>query len=376
MSEENRFYVYALLDPRKPGEYRYGEYSFKYEPFYVGKGHGNRCKIHVYEASKNQSKCNHHKCNKIQKIKRETGKNPIIKKLYVNLVEHLSFEYEKSLIKTIGRYDLGNGPLVNMTDGGEGSSGVIVSEETKRKMSERNIRLGIKPPVLLGDANPSKRPEVVEKIRKTNIKVWKSKELREKQRRDQTKIQNRPDIQKRRKETLKRVMPKIYEEKGEEISLKISKGLKEYYSSHPDKLKLISERSKSFWDRPGYREKRKAGKIYKFIDPNGNLVTILNLSKFCKENNLSYGSMNHVYFGKNKQHKGWTSHQEIISKKEISEETRKKMLLNNYKRKPIMIDGIEYISIKNAAKLLGLGSSTISRRLKAHKPGYKYLDKN
>ena len=45
--EENIFYVYVYLDPRKPGNYVYGEYSFDYEPFYVGKGSNGRCTIHL-----------------------------------------------------------------------------------------------------------------------------------------------------------------------------------------------------------------------------------------------------------------------------------------------------------------------------------------
>ena len=42
----NRFYVYALLDPRKPGRYEYKDICFLYEPFYIGKGCGDRAKIH------------------------------------------------------------------------------------------------------------------------------------------------------------------------------------------------------------------------------------------------------------------------------------------------------------------------------------------
>jgi len=43
---------------------------------------------------------------------------------------------EKLLIEKYGRKDLGKGNLVNMTDGGEGVFGLIMSEETRRKMSE------------------------------------------------------------------------------------------------------------------------------------------------------------------------------------------------------------------------------------------------
>jgi len=44
---KNRFYVYALLDPRKPGRYVYETWEFDHEPFYVGKGSGNRIICHT-----------------------------------------------------------------------------------------------------------------------------------------------------------------------------------------------------------------------------------------------------------------------------------------------------------------------------------------
>jgi hypothetical protein len=43
------------------------------------------------------------------------------------------------LIAFYGRRDLGLGPLVNMTDGGEGTLGIVPSEETKEKIRLANI---------------------------------------------------------------------------------------------------------------------------------------------------------------------------------------------------------------------------------------------
>ena len=57
-------------------------------------------------------------------------------KIFDNLSEGESFENEKYLIKIIGRRDYNLGPLTNLTDGGDGRTNIIVSEETKSKISE------------------------------------------------------------------------------------------------------------------------------------------------------------------------------------------------------------------------------------------------
>ena len=65
-SIRNIFYVYVYLDPRKPGDYIYGEYHFDYEPFYVGKGRYNRLYIHLKKNIYNPHF--HNKIKKIQKM--------------------------------------------------------------------------------------------------------------------------------------------------------------------------------------------------------------------------------------------------------------------------------------------------------------------
>ena len=57
-----------------------------------------------------------------------------------NLDENLSFDLEKELISFYGRLDLRTGCLANFTDGGEGRSGSVFSEESiaKQKESARN----------------------------------------------------------------------------------------------------------------------------------------------------------------------------------------------------------------------------------------------
>jgi len=122
------FYIYVYLDTRKPGKFIYGDYCFLYEPFYVGKGKGKRLMI--------ISNRSYYFKNKINKIK-VSGLELLVLKLKENLNEEESFILESELIKLIGRKDLNEGSLINFTDGGEGASGCIPSEETRKLMSEK-----------------------------------------------------------------------------------------------------------------------------------------------------------------------------------------------------------------------------------------------
>ena len=90
-------------------------------PYYIGKGKGNR----AYKKKRG-------------KINPPKDKSRIIF-LKQNLTEAEAFKHEIYMIGVFGRKDLGTGILHNRTDGGEGSSGWVPSEETKRKLSEALI---------------------------------------------------------------------------------------------------------------------------------------------------------------------------------------------------------------------------------------------
>jgi hypothetical protein len=111
-----QFYVYVYLDPRKPGNFKYEEYLFDFEPFYIGKGKEDRDEYHLKRKSK---KGKHPFLDKIRKIK-ESDKLPLIKRIIENVDEKESFKLETDIIKIIGRKDLGKGPLLNLKDGGIG----------------------------------------------------------------------------------------------------------------------------------------------------------------------------------------------------------------------------------------------------------------
>jgi len=158
----NKYYVYIYLDPRKPGKYKYGDYCFLYEPFYVGKGKGKR----LYKISGRTK----YFLNKINKIK-NYNLNSIVIKIKENLNEEESFLLESELINLIGRKDLVRGYLVNYTDGGEGRSGYVCSNETRKLMSKS--RKGENNP-MYGESHSEKTRKVISDKMKNKFKCKKN----------------------------------------------------------------------------------------------------------------------------------------------------------------------------------------------------------
>lgn len=151
MVDPNRFYTYAYLREDRT-------------PYYIGKGSGRR----AYQ--------------KHETILVPRSEDRIIL-LKQNLSEKDAFKHEIYLIAVLGRKDLGTGILRNRSDGGEGNSGIIVSEETRRKLSK--INSGKNHPQYgkpkseetrrkLSECNKNRPQEVIEKIRQAKLgeKNW------------------------------------------------------------------------------------------------------------------------------------------------------------------------------------------------------------
>ncbi len=109
---ENKFYVYA--------HQRLDDNSI----FYIGKGHGKRAWVEQ------------HRSKYWKNIVNKAGYNVLI--LQDGMTETDSFILEKYLIVFYGRADLGEGRLVNMTDGADGSSGRITTEVARNKVATAN----------------------------------------------------------------------------------------------------------------------------------------------------------------------------------------------------------------------------------------------
>jgi len=155
-------YLYVLLDPRKFGQHRYGEYEFDYKPFYIGVGSGSRINSTL------NNNCNSkRKANRINEIGRS---NVIAIKYKDHISRDVANKLETHMIKEIGRY-FENGPLLNEQSGGH-------------------------------SYDPS--PYMLE-----NIKIrWKSPIEIEKQSKAQKKRYMDPDERKKQSETMK-LIPKI-----------------------------------------------------------------------------------------------------------------------------------------------------------------------
>jgi len=112
MVNPNRFYTYAYLREDRT-------------PYYIGKGSGKR----AYKKYKGE-------------IKPPRDKSRVLL-LKTSLTEEEAFEHEIYMISIFGRKDLGTGILHNKTDGGDGSSGRIVTLEEiirQRKIGKKCVK--------------------------------------------------------------------------------------------------------------------------------------------------------------------------------------------------------------------------------------------
>ena len=111
MSSKSIYYVYAYLRSNDSTTAKAGT------PYYIGKGVGKR-------AYKSHGKL------PVPKDK------SLIVMLESNLSETEAFNLEQSYIQQYGRKNIGTGILLNLTNGGEGSSGYKHTIDAKKKLSD------------------------------------------------------------------------------------------------------------------------------------------------------------------------------------------------------------------------------------------------
>ena len=133
-------YVYAYLDPTKPGSYLYPVVEFEHEPFYIGMGTKNRCLFHT-EYSFKHPEVKQLKYNKIRKIYNQ-GSVPIVLKLLEVEDREEAVQFESDLIKMIGRSCDGTGPLANLTEGDTPIDNLTKEQIEKRSRSLSEAMIG------------------------------------------------------------------------------------------------------------------------------------------------------------------------------------------------------------------------------------------
>lgn len=259
-----KHYIYIYCDPRKKGmysfKYKHLSFKFKYEPFYVGKGNGQRTLLCCVR--------NKWFTNKVNKLKR-LGLEPILFKHYV--ANHkAALTLEKFLIRLIGRKDLKKGYLVNLTMGGEGSLGRKVSKATRRKISK--ARKGIP----------------LSKEAKRNVRLAAKKRIGTKCSKEA--IKNMSIAQKKRfKET----------PRSEETNAKLSNSLKgrEVWNKG---AKYTKEQKVNFNNQFEKGNIPHNKNIYFVKSPNGkNWLSVIYLEEFCNENKLNVHTLKTVAYRKN-----------------------------------------------------------------------------
>lgn len=107
-------YVYAFLDPRKPGLWEFQGKTFNFQPFYIGRGIKNRMNGHMRPSSLLVPSLKNAVLNKII----SENKSPIILKVFENLSFDESEEIETKMIDSFGRINIETGILTNMVGGG------------------------------------------------------------------------------------------------------------------------------------------------------------------------------------------------------------------------------------------------------------------
>jgi hypothetical protein len=172
-------------------------------PYYIGKGKGKR----AYNKSKGE-------------VRPPKDKSKIIF-LKQNLTEEEAFKHEVYMIAVFGRKDLGTGILHNKTNGGDGTSGWVPTEEWKKKLSEVN-----------------KGKLYSEEYKKKMSEILKGRIISEETKRKMSKPKTEETKRKMSKANKGANNPNYGKSHSEETKRKISEGMKGRKLSEETKIKM------------------------------------------------------------------------------------------------------------------------------------------
>jgi hypothetical protein len=156
MVDKKHFYIYEYICKKTK------------TPFYVGKGTSDRKYAHMRAARKGSERA---LCVNIRNLEFEKGVEIIT--VSENLTEWEAFQHECHLIEKLGRADLGKGPLLNKSFGGEGISGGIDMYGYRKQGIARKITDMVHHGMLIQDMPQEIRKYVEEN--KMNVKWVESR---------------------------------------------------------------------------------------------------------------------------------------------------------------------------------------------------------
>jgi len=182
-------------------------------PFYIGKGTKNRMYEHYKRATKTKIKSP--VLDKIRNIILN-NRQVIYKKIFESDIESNVIKKEINTILEIGRRDLKTGPLLNLTDGGEGVTNYIWSKKHKKNLS-KSIKKAIKEGRYNPPGNIILREEKYKKTMSKKIQeYWNSEEGKKHKKRISVKNKKKLDDG-------KRVLSKKARQKMRESALRTNK---------------------------------------------------------------------------------------------------------------------------------------------------------
>lgn len=209
------------------------------EPFYVGVGNSRRVKSFRRNAFHENT----------------TNKYPDWTRTVIETSTWAKcVELEKFLISEIGRRDLGLGSLVNLTDGGDGSPGVICSEEAKLKRSKatKGRPKSDEHKALIGAGNTGKVRPCYEVERMRLRSTGKRMSVESKLKVQAASVKMWSNIDRRTDHAGK--MKDLWQ--NAEYKDRLSKSHQARFTDNPDARNRLSQVNKEIWSDPARRLKQ------------------------------------------------------------------------------------------------------------------------
>jgi hypothetical protein len=238
--DSREFYVYVIFRPDG-------------RPCYVGKGKGGRWEVHFRNAR------NKHLSNIISKA----GGNVPVVKVREHLTNEEAIATEIAWIAALGRKKDG-GPLVNLTDGGEGTTGLFVSLETRARMSEASKAMWQDPNYKARISEATKAqwesPEARARLSEARKAQWESPETRARMSEAAKAALANPEVRARMSEAAKARLA------SPETRARMSEAAKAQWES-PQARARKAEAAKAQWESPEARARMSEARKAMWQDP-------------------------------------------------------------------------------------------------------------